>query len=234
MFLNNFKNTTTSNSVYKSTAPDPVDTYDPLNNVLEDIGTNSAASSRFPRYNNSNTLNSIDSTTFTQNYTNVSSPSSSGTYSAANLYSYGNYYSWAAAMANVRSFYSSGYSDEANTSICPKNWHLPSGNPLSSGMHDFLELSQGYGGSGGDQSGSSGAMVSGNIRSFPNNFLYSGQILDTFSSSRGSYGNYWSKTSRASDYNTTYHLRLGNTSIDPSSQADRYAGFSVRCMIAGS
>ncbi|MBQ3353099.1 InlB B-repeat-containing protein, partial [Candidatus Saccharibacteria bacterium] len=67
---------------------------------------------RFPRYNNINTSSRASSPT---TGTNV------------NIYSYGNYYTWSAAMANTESLTSYSASEAANTSLCPTGWRLPTG-----------------------------------------------------------------------------------------------------------
>ncbi|MBQ6414213.1 InlB B-repeat-containing protein, partial [Candidatus Saccharibacteria bacterium] len=223
---------TTSNSIYKSSANPPVDTYDPINNVLEDIGTTNYPSYRFPRYNSDNTKSLIDSTTYTQNYTNTSSPSGSGTFPRVNLYSYGNYYTWAAAKASTNYFGSSSVSESVDTSICPAGWHLPSSNGASK---EYGTLSQSYGGTGNNQgsTASAGDVMSERFRRFPNNFLNSGYFNGSSASERGSSGQYWSRTGVSYGYDpNSYYLSLDSTSLFPScNYYVRNNGFSVRCLM---
>lgn len=222
----NFSNVTTSNSIYKSSAASPTDTYDG-NGRLEDIGTSNYPAYRFPRYNSNNTQSLIDSTTYTQNYANASSPSVSGTFPGSDLYSYGNYYNWAAAMANTNYYTGSSTSEAAGTSICPSNWHLPSSGATTK---EYGVLSQRYGGTGGVQSGTgTGDTMSNRFRSFPNNFLYSGYFDDSSARSRSARGDYWSRS--ANSYNQSCRLYLGSTSLEPSYCTVKYDGFSVRCLI---
>ena len=225
----NFSSSTTSNTIYKSSAASPTDTYDG-NGMLEDIGTSNNPSSRFPRYNSNNTQNLIDSTTYTQSYVNASSPSSSGTFTTANVYSYGNYYNWAAAMANTNYYYSATGtlgSEVANTSICPSNWHLPSSGGAS---EEFGMLSQSYGGDGGYQSGiGTGDIMSHRFRTFPNNFLYSGLFNGNTAWGHGEDGQYWSRSVYGNG--SSYALYLYTTFLKPSENSSSVLGFSVRCLI---
>ncbi|MBR3353040.1 InlB B-repeat-containing protein [Candidatus Saccharibacteria bacterium] len=228
----NFSNSTTSLSfadggIYKSSANPPVDTYNSFTSTLEDIGTSNYPGYRFPRYNNSNISSALQSPTFTENYANAANPSTSGTYKTSTISSYGNYYTWAAAMANTNYYNSSSTSETANTSICPSNWHLPSSGTTTK---EYGILSQRYGGTGSSQSGTgTGDIMSSLFRSFPNNFLYSGNFNGSSAYNRGSYGYYWSR-SAYSNYGS-YYLRLTSTNLNPSGGNDKSNGFSVRCLI---
>ena len=206
----NFSNSATANSVYKSSANPPVDTYNPLNNTLEDIGTLYEPYNRLPRYNNSNTNNLIDSTSALWQYLD------------SEIYSYGNYYNWPAAVANTNPY----VAETDGTSICPAGWHLPSGYDYSTDK-EFSVLFQSYGGTGSTQSGTSqsGDVMSDRLRSFPNNFIYSGGFYSSSTNSRGQYGYYWSRTGAG----RAYSLELDSTAIYLYSNSN-YSGFSVRCM----
>ena len=178
-----------------------------------DIGTLNSPSYRFPRYNNSNTMNPVS------NFTNILSAS----------YSYGNYYTWAAAKANTGVLDSSRYSETVNTSICPRGWILPygdnNGNGIISGGFYFL----------GTQLNATSSNETNSIiwRSYPNNFINSGYYISSGTdNSRGKFGRYWTATSYGSDY--SYILSLSNTSVHPgnsfSNSNRKYYGYSVRCL----
>ena len=225
----NFSNSTTANSIYKSDGSG--DTYNESISTLEDIGTTNYPGYRFPRYNNSNNSSALSSPTYTENYANTSSPSTSGTYKGSTVSSYGNYYTWAAAMANTNSYPSSSTSEAANTSICPSGWHLPTSGTASK---EYGTLSQRYGGNGQSQSGTgTGDIMSNRFRTFPNNFLYSGDFSTSTAYARGSGGNYWSSTA---DYNYgTYYLYLNSSSVRPGSlSSSKYFGYSIRCLTSSS
>ena len=229
----NFTNSTIANTIYKSDGQG--NTYDESTSTLEDIGTSNYSGYRFPRYNNLNNSSALTSPTFTENYANASSPSSSGSYKSSTVSSYGNYYTWAAAMANT-SWYRSPTgtygSENASTSICPSSWHLPSS--INTGK-EYGTLSQSYGGTGGNQGAGTGDILSNRFRNFPNNFLFSGYINGSSNSSRGQQAHYWSRSTRDGTYYETYSLYLSSTQLWPSYyQTNKSYGSSVRCLIGSS
>ena len=197
----NFSNTTnaTPNNMYNST------------NI-----TGSYPGYRFPHYNNTNT-----DTSLTASYNGTGSGT---TYYS--WYSYGNYYTWAAAMANTNYYTSSSTSESAGTSLCPTNWILPTSGTTTK---DFGVLSQSYGGSGSNQSSTADTTMFKRFRTFPNNFLYSGYFSGSSANNRGTSGNYWSRSAYSN--NNAYGLYLYSSRLDPSSLSTKYYGRSVRCLI---
>lgn len=179
----------------------------------------------FPRYRNNNT-NLAD---------NYATSDNSG-----NTYAYGNYYTWTAAMANT-TFYRSydgaagtdTGSDAANTSICPSGWRLPLGASRNTINLSFSKLDYSMGGSGTTANANTdptGAVRSKAWRSFPNNFLYSGNAYDSSIVNRGSYGYYWS--SSASNAYNAYNLGLNSSTLLPgTSNSTKFYGFTVRCVL---
>jgi uncharacterized protein (TIGR02145 family) len=193
-----------------------------------DISQTNYASYRMPRYNNDNTNRNL-----------TASRSGSGNYQ---WYSYGNYYSWAAAIANTGHYTSYSSSDAAGTSICPKGWKLPLG-ATSSGNIDqgesdtanrvgsFSYLDRKLGGAGTNQSGDAANVQSRKWRSFPNNFIYSGSFEDSSAKTRSSFGHYWSSSALSTD-SVAYFLYLGSHNFYPSyNNTGRYTGRSVRCIV---
>ena len=175
--------------------------------------TGSYTGYRFPRYNNNNT-----NTSLTASYNGTGS----GTYYS--WYSYGNYYTWAAAMANTEyySFASTASgSESAGTSLCPTNWSLPT---IGTTEKDSGILFQRY-----SSSGSTSSDMSNRFRTFPNNFLYSGNFSDSSASGRGTHGIYWSRSAYSS--NNSYAMRLDSMALFSSTSANKYGGYSVRCLI---
>lgn len=220
----NFKNTTTPNTIYKADGSGSV--FNPANNTLEDIGTTNLPGCRFPRYNNSNTLSTIDSPTYTEDYTDANSILYNGTFLEANLYSYGNYYTWSAAVANTREITNNSMAEALGTSICPSNWHLPTS--YDSTKEQGI-LSKSYGGTGSSQSTSEGGnIISNRLRTFPNNYIYSGAMNDTYYANRGNTGFYWGRS--PSDRQYAYYLNIKPAEIHLTNQS-KSLGFSVRCLI---
>ena len=115
----NFDNSTTANSLYKSDGSGDIKGVNGA--TLSDIGTSNLPGIRFPRYRNDNT-NSDSTINPNTTVVNMTTPTN------ANIYSYGNYYSWAAAIADTGYYGGSTNNQTVTTSsLCPTGWHLPSG-----------------------------------------------------------------------------------------------------------
>ena len=71
------------------------------------------------------------------------------------------------------------------------------------------------------------------LRSFPNNFLYSGNADDSNIYNRGSDGSYWSSSARNAGY--AYRLYLYSSGLNPGTNSgNKFYGFTVRCVVAPS
>ncbi len=203
-----FSNSTTANSLYST-----------------DGSTNATISGsntgyRFPRYNNNNTN---------------SRQSDSSHYSAdGNTYSYGNYYTWHAAIADTTR-YTSG--DHGTTSICPTGWRIPIGNQ-STADKSFGKLSVSLGGPADGAEADSSSTPTGPetakfFRNYPNNFVCSGYYSGSAAPSAafmGSSGYYWTSTASGNIY--SYHLYFGNPGVRPgTSGSDKFFGYAIRCTL---
>lgn len=198
-----------------------------------DIGTTDGQIFRMPRYNNWN--NQTTSANRPQNPTGNNSVNND---TNAGLFSYGNGYTWAAAMANTI-FYSSPTftdangktSETVNTSLCPTGWRIPYGRYTDNGAAGggFAFLDERLGGNGTDSDSNTtptGEAMSKAWRSFPNNFLRSGGGTLY----RGNIGYYW--TSTVSNYGGSYILYLGGAGVNPGEyNYNRYNSAMVRCVI---
>ena len=184
-----FSNSTTANSLY-TTESDVAG-----KNTISD----SYQGLRFPRYNNDNTSQRAANTT------NVN----------VKTYSYGNYYTWAAVIADT-THYTSG--DHNTTSICPTGWHIPTGD--TSGEYYTLNT----------KVNSGATNTTTGLRAYPTNFLYSGFFDDSSAYSRGNSGLYWSST--ASFATSSYNLTLSSTRVYPgTNDFNKYRGYSARCVL---
>ncbi len=200
-------NSTAANSLYSNDGADNT----------TNIGTTNAGY-RFPRYNNQNTSD------------RASAPATN-----ANTYSYGNYYTWAAVIADTTN-YTSG--DHNTTSICPSGWQIPLGGTstgdITQGPADaankvggFSYLDRKMGGTGQYQSTAADSL---RWRKYPVNFLYSGRVGGGSVRSRGSNGYYWPST--ASSRNDAYYLNLYSTDVSPgTSISSKYFGRTIRCLM---
>ncbi|MBR2709263.1 InlB B-repeat-containing protein [Candidatus Saccharibacteria bacterium] len=208
----NFNEVTTANSLY-STDGSTVNTI-----------TGNYIAERMPRYHNVNTAARIDYSTGIDLAT----------------YSYGNYYSWAAANADVEETYGNNDSVQ-NMSICPTGWSLPSGgNNSNTANSDFWNLGVAIVGSApanastipnsyytGEPEGQNATEA---FRSYPNNFLFSGIVSDGQPNYRGSGGYYW--TSTYSGPQTAYYVDYNGHNVYPgSSSYYKHLGMAVRCIM---
>ncbi len=207
-------NITTANSLYSTDGAD-----DTIN-----IGTSNAGY-RFPRYNNQNTSDRASAPT-----------------TGANTYSYGNYYTWAAAIADT-THYSTNNQSVTGASICPAGWHLPIGGDKNNATNsEFWTLgvatmgtepantsSQTYPYYQSSETNSAGKTATLAFRSYPNNFLYSGYVNSGSVNGRGSSGYYWSSTAYSSS--NAYGLYLYSTNVYPgTSNGNKYGGSTIRCL----
>ena len=206
---------------------------------------------RFPRYNNNNTniggTNLADVTlTVTPGIWNATAANmtdeewdeqnNEGNNDHVQWYGYGNYYTWAAAMANTTAMNDVSTSESANTSICPTGWKLPygrsTGNGATSGGFSYLDMQ--LGGTGSYQYDNDGEeIVSNRWRSYPNNFVYSGFFNNSTADDRGSGGDYWSSTAASSDSVYILYLYSGNMNSG-TGYSSKSRGRSVRCLASGS
>ena len=203
-----------------STAANSLYSTDGADNTTNIGSTN--AGYRFPRYNNQNTAS------------RASSPATNDN----NIYSYGNYYTWAAAIADLND-YASNNASVTNTSICPKGWHLPIGGSSSNAANsEFWQLGLGVMGTApsnnsfyqSSETNAAGKTATAAIRSYPNNFLYSGVVYSGSVGYRGSGGGYWSSTAYSSSY--AYNLSLNSSNVNPGTDSNsKYYGRSIRCLM---
>ena len=156
---------------------------------------------RIPRYNNVNT-NSLGSTFSSFD---------------ANLYGYGNIYTWAAAMANTSDLTTAAASESANTSICPKGWRLPVGDMNNDSNNDFRVLTGYYNGSADF------------LFSYPNNFVAAGSFVNSGFNRRGWRAQYWSSTAVNGTNASSFEFYNGGSQSVVST--GKYAGLSIRCLI---
>ena len=194
---------------------------------------------RFPRYNNVNTP-----TTATDRPSNPTANSSTNSTSNAGMYSYGNYYTWHAAIADT-THYSTNNQSVTSTSICPTGWHLPKGgNKSNEANNEFWALIV-TGINGGINpsnyesetrpyyTGTAEAgPVANALRAYPNNFVYSGYVGSGSVYNRGSYGFYWSSTAYSGYY--AYTMYFLSSGVYPGTYgSNKYYGRTIRCVATG-
>ena len=192
--------------------------------------------------------NCDDQSMLATNNTTLFTNNTSSSYSASsNVYSYGNYYNWYSTTAGhgkYGSSYGSGY--QAPGDICPAGWHLPKGGDKSqestnefwqlivTGLNNGVKPANYDSSSYPNYTGSTeGTPVSNALRSYPNNFVYSGYLYGSSVGSRNSYGDYWSASGCTNS--RAYSLYFRSTYVRPGTETGsyKYGGRMVRC-VAGS
>ena len=176
---------------------------------------------RFPRYNNANT----------------SSPATNMSTTDTNIYSYGNYYTWAAAMANTTNIQSSSISESIGTSICPSGWQLPYGNNEGNGANrgGFYYLLYKL---NNDSWSIDDWSFAPTLETFPNNFLLSGSYNNSTFYRRGLEGGYWTstnsdRTGSTLGPNSAYPIYIYSHSMAYYNPTSKFLGNSVRCLTFG-
>ena len=174
---------------------------------------------RFPRYNNDNTTAPVANMTEYNNNVNV--------------YSFGNYYTWSAAIANTDDYPSKYEHSNVATSICPAGWHLPYGGNGTSGTNigntsgGFYYLGDKIGGNSEDEDSSKA------WRAFPNNIIHSGGYYKSETRYKALGSSYWTNSA----YGSGGSNRIDAFRLDVSTVAyvtgnmQKYFGSSVRCVI---
>ena len=218
----NFSDSTTANSLYYSGTQSGTASIN--------IGTTNNPGYRMPRYNNLNTTNRAS---------NPTSNSFADDNTTGGMYSYGNYYTWHAAIADL-TYNGTNNNSTTSTSLCPAGWHLPKGGS-DEANNEFGSLVDGsingntkpanYDSSTRQYFTSTpgGVDASNILRAYPNNFLYSGGFTTSSADYRGSNGLYWSST--AGDSSSSYGLLLNSSDVRPG-RVDKYFGFSIRCTVS--
>ena len=190
----NFSSSTTANSLYSSS------------NI-----TGSNIGDRMPRHNNSNVADQDNgAAVITDNKTG------SGATINKNLFLYGNYYTWSAAVADTNPHNENGTVNITSSSICPKGWHLPTGN------------------SNGEYQGLITVMQNNNTYpvNYPLNFVRNGKYSGAATTNRGSYGYYWTASPYSIGYATAHYFYAGYIGRVTNSQDYhyKYNGYAVRCV----
>ena len=150
------------------------------------------------------------------------------------------YYSWLTATAGGKNADGSAVAGYHNApySICPAGWRLPTAttNDADPQIHfnwrtgDFYKLATAYGANlEKNQSASTTAFYDNAGSGTIPNFLLGGDYHPSSFRDGGSWGNYWSATSRAINY--AYNLYFSSSRVYTAGSDIRRYGFSVRCIL---
>ena len=139
----------------------------------------------------------------------------------SNIYSYGNYYNWYSATAGNGTYNKSSISTSGD--ICPWGWHLPRGGEkaeeisnefwvlIVDGINNGVKPNNYNSTSAPFYNDSTEAgPVSRAIRSFPNNFVFSGNGSGASITNRDGYGLYWTSTADTSVFSHIAEFNFNN------------------------
>ena len=139
---------------------------------------------------------------------------------------YGGYYSWCAATADTCT-QATKNGDNAPNSICPKGWHLPTGNTDG----EFSILDKALPGGTGDKGSRNGSyLLADNNDANSPAFVHGGRYNSSDSPLyQNVTGYYWSSTAR--NDTSAYDMLFSNSEVHPGTDSYyRSSGRSVRCV----
>ncbi|MBR2543161.1 hypothetical protein IKF03_00965 [Candidatus Saccharibacteria bacterium] len=174
------------------------------------------------------------------NASNTVNPVANMTASTDAAYSYGNYYSFAAAVGTTADYGVNNTS--VTTSICPKGWRLPiGGNKNNEANNEYWDLvvaklnnntsPTNYPNNiapyyNGDTESNP---VDKSLRTYPNNFVHSGYVLGSSLRFQSVGGYTWSST--VSSSTNDYILGFNRDYVAPGTgNGNKSFGYSVRCV----
>ena len=142
---------------------------------------------------------------------------------------YGYLYNWPAATAGASRTSNPAGSGDAQYSICPANWRLPSGGDTG----EFAMLNAKMNNATATTPSASGGT------GYYQNWQATGPFKGAFSgwrsgsfNAQGSYGHLWSRSAHASAAGYAHSAYFGSSYVNPDySSNDRYYGFGVRCLL---
>lgn len=149
---------------------------------------------------------------------------------------YGYLYNFSAATAGAtRTSLPAG--NDAQSSICPVNWRLPSGGDWNAATNEFSNLNAGMAGlSGVTDVGYTSSNYTG--PTFAANWQNNGPFKGVFSSYwwysfayQGSYAYLWSRSTYAPGVNSAHNALFGASSVSPGTFNGRLNGHGVRCLL---
>ena len=175
-----------------------------------------------------NNAGCVDRVLYNTNNINRSLPASYNTNdSSSSWYSYGVYYNYYTATAGNGGYSLTIKGAQVGGDICPAGWRLPTGYTSS---NDLGVLDVRYGGTGVSQeSGTDGVLASERWRTYPLNYIYSGEQKESSGYNRGNS----TGISSASNYaaNTSYNLWVRAVGVSMSGNStSKLRGQTVRCV----
>lgn len=180
-----------------------------------------------------NTAACINQTLFNTNNTNRDlTPSYNTNNNSSSWYAYGNYYNWYTATAGngTRELSVPGTSTDGD--LCPANWRLPSGYG-DAGDLALLDLAMGGNGRNQESGTSIGSTGSARWRSYPLNYMYSGEQRGNTGYNRGISSSYATSSSSSGERTSNLWIKTDGVYMN-SNNTPKYRGQTIRCLFSGS
>jgi len=143
---------------------------------------------------------------------------------------YGYLYNWSAATAGESRTSHTEADGDAQYSICPAGWKLPTGG-TTTGASDFSRLDQAFGGTGAYQSGTPAHLATGWLNTGAFKGVFSGYWYGSFDY-QGSHGDLWSRSASPSSANNAFSAGFYSSGVSPGTGYYlRFDGLGVRCLL---
>lgn len=142
-------------------------------------------------------------------------------------YSFGVYYNWFTATTGHGTYELATAGLAVEGDLCPAGWHLPTG---YSDNDELSTLDKAYGGTGRNQSsGTAGTNATKRWRSFPLNFIYSGEWRADSGYNRNISGGYYSSTNISNQGAANLWIRTAGASMYRNAN-QKNRGQTIRCV----
>lgn len=196
-------------------------TNHPTNDFISDAPSSSSSTSQCSG-DNATCVNQINYNA--HNLDRTLTPAYDGSTNSTYWYSYGVMYNWYTATAGNGTYELT--SSSAVGDLCPAGWHLPSGG--ANGEWGVLAS---------NMPGNNGTAKSASLRSYPNNFLYSGDYNPSkdIPDGVGKQGRIWSTTPVSSNIKNAYRMGYNSTEVTAatSNSWNKWDNFAIRCIYQG-
>ncbi len=200
-------------------------TNKPTSDFMTVANTHPASSNSFCKGTNAGCVDSVLHNT--NNINRELLPSYNANNSSSSWYSYGVYYNYYTATAGNGGYSLTTRGAQVSGDICPMGWRLPTG---YSKTGDLANLDVEYGGSGLNQEEEpAGSLASARWRSYPLNYIYSGEQKEASGYNRGNS----TGMSSGSNYTSTtvYNLWIRATGASMTNNStSKLRGQTVRCL----
>ncbi|MBR2996917.1 InlB B-repeat-containing protein [Candidatus Saccharibacteria bacterium] len=206
-----------------------LNTNQPTDSFISAINNGHPASTNdFCVNNNANCINRVLHNTNNTNRDLTASYDANNT--SSSWYSYGNYYNWYTATAGNGTYDFSVTGAAVSGDICPANWRIPSG---YSDNGELSRLDVLLGGNGKNKAPGSAGALAGSIRwrTYPLNFVYSGEQRGETAGNRAISSNYNTANTYSAERSSNLWIKADSIYMN-SNNTLKVRGQTVRCVFS--